>query len=63
MAYKQEMWDKAKKRCRLGDEELRIAKERLKYFHESLEGFRRKCYNIQDRQFLWRHSSAGRASA
>lgn len=27
MAYKQEMWDEAKKRCRLGDEEIRMAKE------------------------------------
>ena len=27
MAYKQEMWDEAKKKCRLGDEEIRMAKE------------------------------------
>lgn len=27
MAYKQEMWDEAKKKCRIGDEEIRMAKE------------------------------------
>lgn len=27
MAYKQELWQEAKKRCRLGDEEIRMAKE------------------------------------
>lgn len=27
MAYKQELWDEAKKKCRIGDEEIRIAKE------------------------------------
>ena len=27
MAYKQELWDEAKKKCRLGDEEIRMAKE------------------------------------
>lgn len=27
MAYKQELWDEAKKKCRIGDEEIRMAKE------------------------------------
>lgn len=27
MAYKQELWDEAKRKCRLGDEETRMAKE------------------------------------
>ena len=27
MAYKQEQWDEAKKKCRIGDEEIRMAKE------------------------------------
>ena len=27
MAYKQELWDEAKKKCRLGEEEIRMAKE------------------------------------
>lgn len=27
MAYKQELWDEAKKRCHIGDEEIRMAKE------------------------------------
>lgn len=27
MAYKQELWLEAKKRCRLGEEEIRMAKE------------------------------------
>ena len=27
MAYKQELWDEAKKKCRLGNEEIRMAKE------------------------------------
>lgn len=27
MAYKQELWDEAKKKCHLGDEEIRMAKE------------------------------------
>ena len=27
MAYKQETWDEAKKKCRLGEEEVRMAKE------------------------------------
>lgn len=26
MAYKQELWDEAKKRCHIGDEEIRMAK-------------------------------------
>lgn len=25
MAYKQELWDEAKKKCRIGDEEIRMA--------------------------------------
>ena len=27
MAYKQELWDEAKRKCRLGEEEIRMAKE------------------------------------
>lgn len=27
MAYKQERWDEAKKKCRISDEEIRMAKE------------------------------------
>ena len=27
MAYKQELWDEAKKKCRIGDEEIRMVKE------------------------------------
>lgn len=27
MAYKQEIWDEAKRKCRLGEEEIRMAKE------------------------------------
>ena len=27
MAYKEELWAEAKKRCRLGEEEIRMAKE------------------------------------
>ena len=27
MAHKQELWDEAKKKCRIGDEEIRMAKE------------------------------------
>ena len=27
MAYKQELWDEAKKKCRIGDEEIRMAKQ------------------------------------
>lgn len=27
MAYKQELWDEAKKKCRIGDEEICMAKE------------------------------------
>ena len=27
MADKQELWDEAKKKCRIGDEEIRLAKE------------------------------------
>ena len=27
MAYKQELWDEAKKKCRVGEEEIRMAKE------------------------------------
>lgn len=27
MAYKQELWDEAKRKCRLGDEEIRMARE------------------------------------
>lgn len=27
MAYKQELWDEAKKKCWLGEEEIRMAKE------------------------------------
>ncbi len=27
MAYKQELWGEAKKKCRIGDEEIRMAKE------------------------------------
>ena len=27
MAHKQELWDEAKKKCRIGDEEIRLAKE------------------------------------
>lgn len=27
MAYKQELWDEAKKKCRIGDEEIRMARE------------------------------------
>ena len=27
MAYKQELWDETKKKCRIGDEEIRMAKE------------------------------------
>ena len=27
MAYSQELWDEAKKKCRIGDEEIRMAKE------------------------------------
>ena len=27
MAYKQEMWDEAKKKCHIGDEEIHMAKE------------------------------------
>lgn len=27
MAYKQELWDEAKKKCRISDEEIRMAKE------------------------------------
>ncbi len=27
MAYKQEQWDEAKKKCRIGDEEICMAKE------------------------------------
>lgn len=27
MAYKQELWDEAKKRCRLNEEDMRMAKE------------------------------------
>lgn len=27
MAYKQELWDEAKKKCCIGDEEIRMAKE------------------------------------
>ena len=27
MAYKQETWDEAKKKCQLGEEEVRMAKE------------------------------------
>ena len=27
MAYKQEFWDEAKRKCRLGEEEIRRAKE------------------------------------
>ena len=27
MEYKQELWDEAKKKCRIGDEEIRMAKE------------------------------------
>ena len=27
MAYKQELWAEAKKKCRLGDEEIRIPRE------------------------------------
>lgn len=27
MAYKQELWDEAKKKCRIGEEEIRMAKE------------------------------------
>ncbi len=27
MAYKQELWDEAKRKCHIGDEEIRIAKE------------------------------------
>lgn len=27
MAYKQELWDEAKKKCRLGEEEIHMAKE------------------------------------
>ena len=27
MAYKQEFWDEAKRKCRLGEEEIRMAKE------------------------------------
>ena len=27
MAYKQELWDEAKKKCRIEDEEIRMAKE------------------------------------
>ncbi len=26
MAYKQELWDEAKKKCHIGDEEIRMAK-------------------------------------
>ena len=28
MAYKQELWNEAKKKCRIGDEEIRMAKEK-----------------------------------
>ena len=27
MAYKQELWDEAKKKCHIGDEEIKMAKE------------------------------------
>lgn len=27
MAYKQELWDEAEKKCHIGDEEIRMAKE------------------------------------
>ena len=27
MAYKQELWDEAKKKCHIGEEEIRMAKE------------------------------------
>lgn len=27
MAYKQELWNEAKKKCRIGEEEIRMAKE------------------------------------
>ena len=27
MAYKQELWDEAKKKCRISEEEIRMAKE------------------------------------
>ena len=27
MAYKQELWDEAKRKCRLGEDEIRMAKE------------------------------------
>ena len=27
MAYKQELWDEAKRKCRIGEEEIRMAKE------------------------------------
>lgn len=27
MAYKKELWDEAKKKCRIGEEEIRLAKE------------------------------------
>ena len=27
MAYKQELWDEAKRKCHIGDEEIRMAKE------------------------------------
>lgn len=47
MAYKQELWDEAKRKCRLGEEEIRMAKEMWKapvkgWIHDMYEKRQRK---------------------
>jgi len=35
MAHKQELWDEAKRKCRLGDEEIRMAREAVRLMSRS----------------------------
>lgn len=61
MAYKQEMWDEAKKKCRLGDEEIRMSNflRKLRNGTESPEPQRKSQQKIGSRN----HEPAGQSSA